>query len=317
MASNSPSKYYTFVHEVPDKFICVICTEILCNPRLTECCGHHFCQRCLHNWKEHGNNTCPNCRRQNFNHMLDQSVQREIRQLKIYCSHKGEGCQWVGELGDLQTHLNSQQGCGYVEVTCPNSTSWTSPREPHFVKRKDLEKHLRRLCPLRRYKCIYCGLEDTYVFINESHSFTCCDFPLKCPNQCGDAQIKRRDMTTHRNQCPLEPVQCPFQDVRCKFTLTREYAEKYRKSHSHHHLQQTYQILETKCNALNQEITSLKRRCCSLKQENDELKQVNRTLLTRCTQLEERFTMYEGKVLPLFTVCVVVLFLLFLFCCLL
>ncbi len=224
MASNSAleSEVYDFVDEVPEKFKCSICTNVLRDSRLTECCGQHFCQKCLQSWFQTQTCTlrsCPHCRTSNFVHIHDKSVQREVNQLRICCSHHEERCQWVGELGDLQTHLSSNSGCGYEVVECPNRCKskvqpqgWWVHQWTHSVqklRRKDLQEHVTSQCPLRRYKCIHCGLEDTHKSITGSHHSKCPMFPLPCPNACGATEVKQCDMSTHRQQCPLEPVPCP------------------------------------------------------------------------------------------------------------
>ena len=45
---------------------------------------------------------------------------REVNELKIRCTNHREGCGWVGELGELKSHLDSDKGCRYVEVICTN-----------------------------------------------------------------------------------------------------------------------------------------------------------------------------------------------------
>lgn len=258
MASNSTWEggAHTFVGPVPEKFICSICTNTLCDPQLTECCGQHFCKRCLQSWfKKQMTKSCPHCRTRGLVHMLDKPVQREINCLKIRCSHHSEGCKWIGDLGDLQMHLQSNSGCGYEEVECPNrcadqcdqglhsGANWATPnvgtgviraflsvsstRHQCFHKpskpevftkprtqlktclRKDLQEHLLSQCPLRRYTCQHCGLENTYKNVTQTHYGTCPNFPLGCPNGCGMTAIKRKDIPTHREQCPLEKLQCP------------------------------------------------------------------------------------------------------------
>lgn len=256
MASNSflNNEDYNFVDEVPDKLKCSICTKALREPRLTECCGQHFCQQCLQSWfKEHGNKTCPHCRGKDFINILDKPVKREINQLKVRCSYHSEGCEWVGKLGDLQTHFNSEQGCGYVEVKCPNGclmykedTSIIGIICTTVVKRKLLKEHLEEDCDLREYECAYCGYKDTYGEITgytepflygraenyeDCHYDSCLEYPLDCPNECGVTEIKRKDIFTHREQCPMELIECPNKCT-CIMELyddsdTEEYCEGY------------------------------------------------------------------------------------------
>ena len=39
-----------FVDDVPDRFMCQICTRVLHDPHLAVCCGQHFCESCLNRW---------------------------------------------------------------------------------------------------------------------------------------------------------------------------------------------------------------------------------------------------------------------------
>ena len=39
--------------------------------------------------------------------IIDKSLQRKINELKIYCKHRKEGCQWIGEINELNKHLDT------------------------------------------------------------------------------------------------------------------------------------------------------------------------------------------------------------------
>ena len=195
---------HRFVEEVPEKFICSVCTKVQRDPHLTSCCGQHFCESCLENWfKKQRKKSCPHCREKRIVHIVNKERKREIHELKIHCTHHEEGCQWIGELGDLQTHLDSESGCGYVEVECTGS--WHCSK----MKRKDLQEHLSSECPERTYKCEHCEFEDTYEEITIYHYDECPEYPLECSNECGVEAIKRKDMSAHRAECPEELVECP------------------------------------------------------------------------------------------------------------
>ena len=108
-----------FVYEVPDRFICQICCKVLRKPHLTVCCGQHFCESCLNGWfNRHRKQSCPHCRAEGkeFSHVINKGLRNEINQLKVICSNHDKGCKWMGELGALKTHLESDKGCGFVEV---------------------------------------------------------------------------------------------------------------------------------------------------------------------------------------------------------
>ena len=202
---------YSFVDRDLDKYTCNICKKILKDPQLTGCCGQHYCESCLNYWfTTNHRRSCPHCRteRPEFQYFLNKSVKREIDSLRIHCTNKEEGCQWIGELGSLKDHLESANGCGYVEVKCPNKCEdyGFCTSKP---KRKDLANHLENKCYLRPYQCVHCGWNNIYRVITTVHYASCPEFPLPCPNNCLRLQkIKRKDMKDHRSQCPEEEVKC-------------------------------------------------------------------------------------------------------------
>ena len=92
---------YDFVETPPDKYFCCICSNVLRDARLTECCGQHFCNSCLSRWLDR-EKTCPHCREDDFKSMVNKALIREINELHIRCTHREKGCDWVGELGRPQ-----------------------------------------------------------------------------------------------------------------------------------------------------------------------------------------------------------------------
>ena len=231
---------YDFVEEVPEQLVCsAVCTKVLRDPHLTACCGQHFCNSCLQHWfKRQGKQVCPHCREENFTHIPDKPVKRKIDQLKIRCTNHKAGCDWVGELNTLQSHLDSNSGCGYVEVSCTNKCKMSLHYLPMIVKmkRKDLANHLAQQCPLRKYKCQHCGKEDTYQTITETHYNKCPKYPLDCPNKCGTRGIKRAEMDQHRSTCPLESVECPFKEAGCQEKVVRKDFDNHMKTNQQQHL---------------------------------------------------------------------------------
>ena len=166
----------------------MICIKALRDPHLTGCCGQHFCYSCLQQWFEkQKKEVCPHCRRESFPHMINLERQREIDALRVYCPNKSGGCLWVGDLSSLRQHLNPTSGDG---------------------------------CLVRKHRCKYCGLEDTYQTItgvglksfihkSKSHYTVCPSYPFDCPNKCGKKKIKRVDVASHREICRLEKIACP------------------------------------------------------------------------------------------------------------
>ena len=153
-----------FVCDVPGRFLCQICAKVLREPHLAVCCGKHFCESCLKRWfNQKSQKSCPHCRASGkaFSHVIHKGVKSEINQLLIICSNHTKGCMWTGELGVLKTHLESDQGCGFVVVNCPNRC-YIHDQTLTSVLRKDVDRHLTAECSLRQYQCEYCGHKDTY-----------------------------------------------------------------------------------------------------------------------------------------------------------
>ena len=110
--SRSGGYEYEFVDAVDPKYVCSICTMVIRDARLATCCGHHYCESCLREWlnsrAQHTLDVCPQCRQIN---VINKEKIREINKLKIRCTNKTKGCKWVGELGALKHHLESDNGC--------------------------------------------------------------------------------------------------------------------------------------------------------------------------------------------------------------
>ena len=226
--SNDQSPYggheEDFIYDVEPHLVCMVCAKPFREPHQTSCCRQNFCESCLKRWtKKTGQRCCPHCRAEGrrFQHTLNLGLKREVESLEVRCSQRRNGCRWVGQLGQLERHLNSDSGCGYVEVECPNrcKRNWLQKLWPGEVNpeiyRKDLPNHLHHECVLRQYQCQHCHIHDTYKEITENHYSVCPEFPISCPNQCGALGIKRKNIKSHRGRCPLEPVECPFTEAGC------------------------------------------------------------------------------------------------------
>ena len=202
------NKEYSFVNKDVSKFVCAICQQILYEPVQTSC-GHLFCGRCL---KRVRSKNCPSCRAKFVREPLeDKFNEREIRNLIVKCQNSSRGCEWEGELGNVESHQNGV--CGYQLVQCGNMCGVE-------MERRKVEKHKKDHCELRLYECPYCSLyEDTYKKVTSEHLKECPIFPLDCPNNCGKKRIIRRYMSFHLRECPEKVVPCRYQSLGCKVKL--------------------------------------------------------------------------------------------------
>ena len=242
---------YEFLDDpMPQKFLCIICMKVLKDARLTECCGQNFCDSCLTHWlsTRKRKKTCPHCQQDHVVHILNKERIREVNELRIRCTHHKAGCGWVGELAALKRHIESENGCGYVEVTCPYANKY-SRKSCDKTRRKDLKTHMIE-CKYRPYKCEHCDHQDTYQAITDgikpisllfsydcrSHYDKCPEYPLPCPNKCGTENIKRKDMDGHRKSCPLERLDCPFKDAGCNEKIVRKDMDRHMERNTQQHI---------------------------------------------------------------------------------
>lgn len=72
-------------------------------------------------------------------------IQNEISQLVVFCAMKQQGCEWEGQIKDLDKH---EEICEWMIVTCPNGCGQESP-----ITRGQLDKHLESECSKREYSC--------------------------------------------------------------------------------------------------------------------------------------------------------------------
>ena len=101
-----------FVEPPPSVFQteCPICHLILREPHQVTCCGTNFCHTCIQRLQA-GNSPCPNCREDNIEVFPNKGLNRSLKQLQVYCMHRKDGCQWRGELGELDQHMNIRNEC--------------------------------------------------------------------------------------------------------------------------------------------------------------------------------------------------------------
>ena len=141
----------------------------------------------------------------------------------------------------------------------------------------------------RQYRCKYCGYIDTYDAIAGSgrvwieprkphniHYNTCDHYPLECPNRCGEKSIKRKDMETHQQMCPSEPLNCPFKSVGCTDEILRKDMDTHTQMSTQAHLLLVVHSYE-----------ELARKNEELVRKNEQLTESNHKLSARLEKLEK------------------------------
>jgi TNF receptor-associated factor 4 len=238
-----------------DEYTCPICMLVLRDPQLTRC-GHHLCNCCLKQLKYKGRNhfKCPTCRDDLTNNFFpDKHINRKIKSLQVYCNNKDDGCQWKGDLKDIEDHL---QECPYQLVSCSNDCGMN-------LQRRHLQNHLENDCPKRLIKCQYCNEEGRHQVITGDHLGVCPEYPTRCTNEgCGQL-IPRHQMPSHKASCPKEMISCGYRSVGCEEKMKREEQEEHNEQWRERHLQ----LAVGEVNKLNSDIIVLNSTIAGLQKE--------------------------------------------------
>ena len=201
---------------------CPVCLLVLREPYQGACCGYDFCRVCIERVRA-DNKPCPCCNERGFDCFEDKRLKRSLNNFKVHCTNKKQGCQWVGELGGLENHLNSNpsqdkqlEGCQFTEVHCLHCTE--------LYQRSNVEVHQNDECIKRPFSCKYCkNHNSTFEDVTTSHWPVCGSYPVQCPNKCSSETIERQNLDSHvTNDCPLTIVDCDFKHVGCEMRLPRK-----------------------------------------------------------------------------------------------
>lgn len=268
--------------EKPSKFFqteCLICLLVLREPYQVICCGKSFCRVCIQRIKAL-NYPCPHCNSRQFSDFPNKGFQQALYQYTVLCTFKSEGCEWKGELGDLDNHLNVDpqpynliQGCVFVTVQC---SFCFKP-----FQRKYISHHQRKVCRKRPFTCEYCNCYgSTFEDVTCNHWHVCKWFPVQCPNVCG-AILQRQNIVSHiTNDCLLTVIGCDFSSAGCKVKLPRKDMGQHLRVELVAHMSMMAISQGSQIAALDCKVEQGHSRIKELQKENEVLKQ-------RITELEK------------------------------
>ena len=160
---------------------------------------------------------------------LSYTGKRDILSLAILCDNSLKGCEWVGELRSLDGHLAS---CGLALQPCPNRCKKAG--KVVELLRKDLEKHLREVCPRRQYSCPHCQEVGEYQERTTTHLEECPMMAVPCPKRRCIRLIPRCDLSKHRLECPYEKVICKYRTIGCRKKVLRKDLNQHEKNIKQH-----------------------------------------------------------------------------------
>ena len=253
----SVERDYDFVEGPSQDFFCPVTLELLLEPQLTSCCGHHLSREAATRLQREGK-VCPMCNEQEWNSMLDKFYRRRIHELRVRCPHKVDECDWVGEVKELKRHVES--------------------------------------CTKRPWECKYCGLKCTYGEGEGKHWATCCKFPEPCPNGCEVGSVERCNVEQHHSVCSLEPVACEMKEFGCSAVVPRkELATHMRESELQHLTAMTMLNLRLG-RQLQQDLTAKDRKIEQLQQQLAEQKQLQIEMKTTMVEQKKEQNEMKGEI---------------------
>ena len=197
----------------------------------------------------------------------------------MYCANRSKGCEWIGDLGEVEVHLNlspiaryQSNGCQFVDIQC----AYCSAKRP----RHEIPEHLTE-CPKRPFSCEYCQKYNSYYDDVCNCHWTVCDYyPILCPNGCSEA-IPRGSIEEHiEKDCPLTITECEFKAYGCK--------EKLPRIEMQTHMQYSA--------AAHESLQMIARVAKLLKTQEKSVQEVNRELLEMYKKLEKEETVLKRKV---------------------
>ena len=281
-----------FVKPPPSEYIqsqCPVCLQIIREPHQVTCCGKRFCKACIEHIKAI-KKPCPTCNRE-FSSFSDKALKQSLYSLKVRCSHQKDGCEWTGELRQLDKHLNTDpqpekrfEGCQFVEINCICNCE-------DQLQRRYILNHQIKDCPKRSFSCEYChDYKSTYDDVTNNHWPVCESFPVPCPNQCGST-IQRQNIDSHvADECPLITINCDFHHVGCAVKLPRQDMPEHLRENLLTHislLATSHAKQQDKINRLEAENNTLKSKQGHLEQNYQSLKAENRILKTELEPMQQ------------------------------
>ncbi len=247
---------------------CAICLSLLQEPCIVECCGNRFCKRCIEQIVC-SCEPCPLCKCKRFKCMPDKYLQRLLKQRKVFCLLKEEGCDWTGEMDRVGYHLQlmkrsslffstpendgCKESCKYVPVECSLCKV--------LVKRGELNNH-QKVCPQRKVLCEYCQVCYPMKEMSE-HCEKCPSVPVLCTNKCTLEYFERCKLATHlEEQCPLQVIRCEHHYAGCQVCLLRREMPSHLREEAVEHLA----MVSNKYQELEASFEDLKKRSLSGRQ---------------------------------------------------
>ena len=251
-----------FVSQPPNRSECPICLLVLREPHQATCCGKIFCKTCICQLRDK-KKPCPTCKTEDFSCYPDKGLKQELYSSRVYCPKRSLTCDWQGELGELDKHVDGDgkdpanlEGCKFASVYC----SFCSESYP----RGELEEHQKKECVKRPFTCTTCNdYTSTYDDVLFLHLTICKCRPVDCPNKCGQLMQHQKLEEHLSSECELSEVECEFSHAGCEAKMLRRDLPSHMTDNMAAHMSQ----LATENGHLKNQLTDIRKRVETLEIE--------------------------------------------------
>ncbi|XP_064394105.1 uncharacterized protein LOC135341467 [Halichondria panicea] len=208
------------------EYFCKQCKHLAREANTSKCCKKTFCKECIETIIRE-KEVCPSCNQKIPGSEPQKDYQADILALKVCCSKghlddtqhssysceymsimfkcmfprcykKVQGCEWTGELKDLDDHTTGN--CAYVNVDCPKGCG-------KKVQKRNVETHCAKECQKTKYAADNDNLSSHENVSDESESVDSNEEIQKPQNEETDMPPK----TGHGDKdvdCPSEGIIC-------------------------------------------------------------------------------------------------------------
>ena len=151
----------------------------------------------------------------------------------------------LGALSDRRDHLESDNGCDYVQLWCTNEHC-----QEIVIRAKLLLTTETQNAIFVNILAITVDLSNhTLIFWALLHE--CIHFPM---NKCGKKSINREDLSIHVTFFPLQPIDCPFKDAGCTRKIFRKDMEGHIENGTQEHLLMVFKSFQEQVAKSNKQL---------------------------------------------------------------
>ena len=156
--------------------------------------------------------------------MNDKYNGRRVTRLRVKCPNVQ--CDWEGSVGTVDNHKRIH--CLFENVSYSEGCGT-------FVLRRNLQSHIDNECRFRTSFCKFCHQDGTHELITTNHCRECGEYPIECPNQCGETVVQK-NFETHLGKCPMQDIECRYSVLGCTSVAKRSETDQHEAEHKDYHL---------------------------------------------------------------------------------